>query len=107
ASYGPQCGTVLVDTGIASAILGLPRSRRPPSMRTTIPDGTVIRVDVGSAPPALSERFTAGVSGQPLTPKAIRWAGDPKPFVNTGRHPIALYDYLFDDASGKLGFKRS
>ena len=28
-----------------------------------------------------------------------------RPFVNTGRHPIALYDYLFDDASGKMGFR--
>ena len=72
-------------------------------MRTTIPDGTQIRITVGSAPPALSYRFTTGASGQPLTPKAIRWASDPKPFVNTGRHPIALYDYLFDDGAGKVG----
>jgi hypothetical protein len=105
--YPRRCGTVLVDTGIASAIIGLPRSQRPASMRSSIPSGTPIRVDVGlrSGPSILSFGFTTGASGQPLTPKSIRWAAGSEPFVNTGRHPIALYDYLFDDASGTVGFR--
>jgi hypothetical protein len=105
--YPRQCGTVLVDTGIASAILGLPRARRPASLSSSIPDGTAIRVEVGprSGPSALSFGFTTGASAQPLTPKSIRWAAGSQPFVNTGRHPIALYDYLFDAASGRVGFK--
>ena len=76
-------------------------------MRSSIPDGTPIRVEVGlrSGPSVLSYGFTTGASAQPLAPTSIRWAGGSKPFVNTGRHPISLYDYLFDHASGKLGFK--
>jgi hypothetical protein len=106
-TYPRQCGTVLVDTGIASAILGLPKPKRPASMRTSIPNGTPIRVDVGlrSGPSALSFGFTTGATAQPLTPTSIRWAGGAAPFVNTGRHPIALYDYLFDAGSGKVGFR--
>jgi anti-sigma regulatory factor (Ser/Thr protein kinase) len=34
-----------------------------------------------------------------------RVAAGTAPFVNTGRDPIASYDYLFDDGSGKVGFK--
>jgi len=106
-TYPRPCGTVLVDTGIASAILGLPKSKRPASMSTSIPNGTPIRVDVGprSGPSALSFGFTTGALSQPLTPTSIRWAGGSAPFVNTGRHPIALYDYLFDAGSGKVGFR--
>ena len=105
--YSPRCGTVLMDTGIASAILGLPKSQRPASLRSSIPSGTSIRISVGlgSGPSILSYGFTTGATNQPQAPTSIRWAGDPKPFVNTGRHPIALYDYLFDDGSGKVGFK--
>jgi hypothetical protein len=106
-AYPRQCGTVLVDTGLPSAIIGLPKTQRPASMRSTIPDGTPIRIDVGlpRGPSVLSYGFTTGATNQPQAPTSIRWAGDPKPFVNTSRHPIALYDYLFDDGSGRVGFK--
>jgi hypothetical protein len=40
-----------------------------------------------------------------MAPTSIRWAAGTAPFDNTGRDPIASYDYLFDDGSGKVGFK--
>lgn len=107
--YGPQCGTLLVDTGIASAILGLPKSQRPSSISSSIPNGERIQIDVASssaATPILSYGFTAGVPG-PMSPTSIRWAAGMAPFVNTGRRPISRYKYLFDAGSGKVGFKRT
>jgi hypothetical protein len=101
--YGARCGTVLVDTGIASAILALPRSQRPRSIASSIPAGERVLVTVGSNP-ILSYGFAVG-DGGPTTPTSIRWAGGTTPFVNTGRRLISRNDYLFDAGSGKLGFK--
>jgi hypothetical protein len=105
--YGPRCGTVLVDTGIASAILGLPRSQRPPAIATSIPAGQRIAIDVAQnarTSPVLSYSFRVGDRG-PSTPTAIRWAAGKAPFVNTGRRPISQHSYLFDAGSGAVGFK--
>jgi hypothetical protein len=106
--YIPQCGTLLVDTGIASAILGLPKSQRPSSISSSIPNDERIQIDVAAstaATPILSYAFTTGVPG-PTAPTSIRWAAGTAPFVNTGRRPISRYRYLFDAGSGKVGFKR-
>jgi hypothetical protein len=105
AGYPPRCGTVLVDTGIPSAILGLPRSQRPPSIANTIPDGAQIGVALPTtSSPVFSYSFAVG-DGGPMTPTSIRWAAEKTPFMNTGRRPISGYDYLFDDGSGYVGFK--
>ena len=106
AGYPAQCGTVLMDTGIASAILGLPRPQRPPGIAARIPDGESVQIAVGSrgASPILSYGFAVG-DGGPTTPTRLRWAGDPSAFVNTGRRVISSYDYLYDAGSGRLGFR--
>ena len=103
--YPAQCGTVLVDTGLRSAILGLRRSERPGSIASGIPDGEQIRISLPSvSSPTFSYSFTTG-DGGPMTPSSIRWANDKAPFVNTGRRPLSRYDYLFDDGAGRVGFK--
>jgi hypothetical protein len=105
--YNAQCGTVLVDTGIASAILGLPKSLRPSSILTSIPTGEQLQIDVvasSTVTPILSYNFTTGTAS-PMAPTSIRWAAGTAPFVNTGRRPISSDDYLFDAGSGKVGFK--
>jgi hypothetical protein len=106
--YAPQCGTVLVDTGIDSAILGLSKSQRPASIASSIPSGEQIQIALptaSTATPILSYSFTTGATGNPMAPTSIRWAAGTAPFVNTGRNPISSYDYLFDAGSGKVGFK--
>ena len=104
-TYQQQCGSVLVDTGIASAILALPLAQRPASMQTKIPDGTKVAIDVGpSGAPAFTYDFTTG-AGSPVTPTSIRWASGSPAFINTGRALIAQHDYLFDAGSGRLGFR--
>jgi hypothetical protein len=106
--YKSQCGTVLVDTGIASAILALPKSQRPASMKKKIPKHTKVQISVGTtgAAPAFTYGFTTGGSS-PVTPTSIRWAAGSPPFVNTGRDVISQHDYLFDAGSGRLGFRSS
>jgi hypothetical protein len=106
--YAPQCGTVLVDTGIDSAILGLPTAQRPSSIASSIPDGEHIQIQLPTASTAnaiLSYSFATGDTGNPMAPTSIRWAAGTAPFVNTGRDPISRYDYLFDAGSGKVGFR--
>jgi hypothetical protein len=53
--------------------------------------------------------------GLPLTGTtvALRQQGNPAarwsrsgPFVNTGRHLLADYDYLFDAEAGHIGFRK-
>lgn len=104
--YPAQYGTVLVDTGIAGAILGLPRSLRPPSIRHAVPDGERVQISVGfpMTTPVLSYGFAVG-DGGPTTPLSIRWAAGSSAFVNTGRRLLSRYEYLFDAASGRVGFK--
>ncbi|MBA3716881.1 MAG: hypothetical protein H0W87_01465 [Actinobacteria bacterium] len=103
--YASLCGTMLVDTGINSAILGLARSQRPPSIPDTIPDGVSINFAAPSTVnPVASYTFTTG-SGEPPAPTSVRWAAGSAPFVNTGRNLIARFNYLFDDGSGRVGFK--
>lgn len=110
-SFKPQCGTVLVDTGIDSAILQLAASLRPRPMqkKKLIPAHTPIRISVGpSRKPGFSYGFTTGGT-TPVTPTSIRWAAATRstpPFVNTGRDVISRYDYLFDAGSGKVGFRK-
>jgi hypothetical protein len=97
---------VLVDTGLASAILGLPKPERPKSISSSIPAHERIDITIGGPQrsPILAYGFAVGDRG-PTTPTSIRWAGGHAPFVNTGRRLISAYDYLFDAGSGKVGFK--
>jgi hypothetical protein len=108
AGYPARCGTVLVDTGIAGAILGLPRAQRPRSIAGAIPAGESVAVTIdtpkSSGRPPLAYGFRVG-DGGPMTPTKIRWAADKAPFVNTGRRPISKNGYLFDAGAGRVGFK--
>jgi hypothetical protein len=102
---GPFCGQLLMDTGISSMILALPDAQRPGSLTPTIPDGTTIAISVpSSTSPSFSYSFTtsATTNANPMAPTSQRWASG-APFINTGRHVIASYDYLYDPGCGKVG----
>jgi hypothetical protein len=102
-----HCGTILVDTGIGTMIVGLAPAQRPPTMQDTIPNGTRINIGIPTfTNPALGYTVTTGATDDPLAPQgnpAARWAQN-GPFVNTGRHLLAGYDYLFDADAGHIGF---
>ncbi|MFC7332741.1 hypothetical protein [Rhodocista pekingensis] len=113
-----SCGTMLLDTGITTMIVGLAEADRP-----AVPDGTVLTVTSpgpAAAGAAFSYSFTIGEPphgapyhapvdpAQPMSPGQVRW-GQPHAdgaFVNTGIHPIAGYDYHYDAGCGQLGFRR-
>jgi hypothetical protein len=105
--YAHMCGTILVDTGLASMIVSRAESLRPPDIKTAIPDGTPIEI---AAPaferPIMHYRFSVGDRG-PLSPTSIRWssAAGNGAFVNTGRNVIRGYDYLYDAKCGRVGFR--
>jgi len=105
--YTRMCGTLLVDTGLASMIVSRAPSLRPPDIRSSIPDGTGIEI---AAPafeqPVMHYRFSVGDPG-PLSPTSIRWssAAGNAAFVNTGRKVIRGYDYLYDAKCGRVGFR--
>lgn len=103
-----HCGTLLVDTGIGTMILGLDTAQRPPTLHDTIPNGTRIRIGTPDfTNPALELPLTTGAPADTLAPQgnpAARWSRT-GPFVNTGRHLLAGYDYLFDADTGHIGFR--
>lgn len=105
--YRNICGTILVDTGIASMIVSRARGLRPADIRSAIPAGTAIEI---AAPalgrPVMQYRFSVN-DRTPLSPTAIRWsnAAGNGAFVNTGRNLIRGYDYLYDAKCGRVGFR--
>jgi len=102
---GPFCGELLMDTGIASMILALPVAQRPSTLTPTIPNGVAIAISMPSATmPAFSYSFTTSgtTNTNPMAPSSQRWASG-SAFINTGRHVIARYDYLYDPGCGKVG----
>ena len=103
------CGTVLVDTGIPTMIVGLNPAQRPPTIRDTIPKGTRIRIGIPTfTDPALAYSVTTGAADDGPAPQgnpAARWSQS-GPFVNTGQHLLADYDYMFDAEAGHIGFRK-
>ncbi len=105
--YERMCGTLLVDTGLASMIVSRAPVLRPADIRSEIPNGTAI--DIASPAferPIMHYRFSVGDRGA-LSPTSIRWssATGNSAFVNTGRNVIRAYDYLYDAKCGRVGFR--
>jgi hypothetical protein len=57
--------------------------------------------------------FTLGEGTNAMAPTAsaedpaARWAdASSTPSVNTGRHVVAGYDYMYDASCGRIGYKR-
>jgi hypothetical protein len=105
--YKNMCGTILVDTGLASMIVSRAPALRPADIRNNIPDGTVVGIASPTfEKPVMHYRFSVGDRG-PLSPTSIRWssAAGNGAFVNTGRNVIRGYDYLYDAKCGRVGFR--
>ena len=114
------CGTMLMDTGIGDMYLNLRRGARPAGLNhcaggpnCVVPDLTVVQINSGTTTvsPQMCYQFTTGATNSPpITPEpsSVNWsttASDPTmKFVNTGRHPLAWFTYLYDSACGQIGF---
>jgi hypothetical protein len=115
------CGTMLMDTGIGDMYLNLRRDARPAGLNQctsgkncVVPDLTVVQINSGkstAAPPICYQFATNATNTPPITPEpsSVNWstsASDPTmKFVNTGRHPLAWFTYLYDSACGQIGFQ--
>lgn len=110
------CGQMLMDTGIGSMIVNLPPDQRPTEIATAdpLPDGLEIKIAApDQSAPVMDYSFTLGDDTNPMAPTAsaedpaARWADASSiPSVNTGRHVVAGYDYMYDASCGRIGYKR-
>lgn len=114
------CGTILMDTGIGDMYLNLRQSARPAGLNQctggkncVVPDLTIVQINSGNSavsPPMCYQFVTDATNSPPITPEpsSVNWstsASDPTmKFVNTGRHPLAWFTYLYDSACGQIGF---
>lgn len=110
------CGTALLDVGIDSMFIDLPKSLWPAGTYNTnnkVPEGTDMVILMGVLnSPAMQYDFTA-VEGTPPpvnspTPTSVQWINSTATgmvFVNTGRRPLYLYNYFYEGQCGQVGFK--
>jgi len=109
-SWGTQCGRPLIDTGIAGGILTTPAAMRPTQLATKSPGqldlGVEVDITVPAAPAVATYSFVIG-AGDPSTPDYVylRDSTDGTLHINTSRHLLAAYDYLFDARDGAIGFR--
>lgn len=121
---GPICsaGSLLVDTGVSQSYITVPTAvryateREPDaSARKVLIDvlakGTEVQISVPGAvtaerAPVVQTRYRVGGS-DPITPyQVISWSSDSRaPFVNTGRHFLRQYQFLYDARQGYVGLK--
>ena len=105
-SAGSICGTMLVDTGIAYAILEAPPAQRPQPVSDVLAAGTdLVVTSPNPQVPVLRYAFRTGDTAAGAAPQA-RWAAySGRPFINTGRGLLMSNDYLFDAECGRIGFR--
>jgi hypothetical protein len=114
-SWGTQCGRPLIDTGIAGGILTAPDAMLPTQLATKVPGQLDVGVQVDvtfqatpdqAAPVAAIYTFVIGAD-DPSTPDYVylRDSTDGTVHINTSRHLLVVYDYLFDALDGAIGFR--
>jgi hypothetical protein len=109
-SFGSPCGRPLVDTGIAGGILTMPAAMLPTQLATQDPGeldvGVAVEVTLPAAPAVATYSFVIGAAGA-QTPDYVylRDSTDGTLHINTSRHLLAVYDYLFDARDGAIGFR--
>lgn len=109
------CGTALLDVGIDYMFIDLPRAQWPVGTYNAddlVPAGVNMSILMGAVnSPAMNYSFNAVIGNAPsgtATPEKVQWidsTGTGQIFVNTGRRPLYIYDYLYDGQCGQVGFK--
>ncbi|CEG56896.1 hypothetical protein [Legionella fallonii] len=109
------CGTALLDVGIDSMFIDLPRAQWPTgtyNSKDEVPAGVDMSILMGAlSTPAMQYSFSA-VDGSPPShspaPTVVQWINSTATgmvFVNTGRRPLYIYNYFYDGQCGQVGFK--
>jgi hypothetical protein len=105
------CGTSLLDVGIDSMFIDLPRAQWPAGTHDSsdeVPVGTTMTITLDeTSTPIVAYTFNA-VQGTPppnsATPSSVQWIDSSQIFVNTGRRPLYKYDYFYQGQCGQVGF---
>lgn len=117
---GPICssGTVLVDTGIPQSYMTVPTdikfstvqqadASEPSRQIAVLAPGTAVAVNIPGLPNLIATDAFAVGGGTPVEPvQVIPWSSDQRPpFINTGRHVLRQFQFLYDAANGYIGLK--
>ena len=111
----PFCGTALLDVGIDYMFIDLPKAQWPAGTHDAndlVPAGVTMHISMGDqSSPAMHYNFNAVQSDPPsatATPSKVQWIDTTSTgmkFVNTGRRPLYIYNYLYNGQCGQVGFK--
>ncbi len=116
---GTFCGTMLMDTGIGDMYLNLYAPLWPAHYCESglVPNGTVVQINSGTSTSSPPMCYRYAVNNDVPTPEPTPVTPAPSitncienptdttiKFVNTGRHPLAWFDYMYDAACGQVGF---
>lgn len=110
------CGTALLDVGINSMFIDLPKSLWPAGTHDAndkVPAGIDMEILMGSSStPAMHYNFST-VNGNPPyhspAPVSVQWINSTATgmiFVNTGRRPLYVSNYFYEGQCGQVGFKQ-
>jgi hypothetical protein len=99
---------LLMDCGVGNTIVQAPKDVGPPvvSHLDPVQSGQRVNVYLDGLPQPLY-RFTVG-DARTGAPAKLLWGHnlhDGMSFINTGRHALSQFDYLFDGELGVLGFR--
>lgn len=113
-SVPPQCGSLLLDTGLAYAILQVPNGQEPPTSgpapgndRRLVANGQRIQVTIPTLGSSPFYAFAVGGSG---APRQVQWGhllSNGQPFFNISRFALSQTDYLYDSTDGRIGLRPS
>jgi hypothetical protein len=115
ASPNQFCGTALLDVGIDYMFIDLPKAQWPAGTHNSsdqVPAGVDMEILMGSSvmPAPLQYPFTTVLPptsppANTATPTQVQWIDNPTIFVNTGRRPLYIYNYLYNGQCGQVAFK--
>ncbi len=109
------CGTALLDVGIDYMFIDLPKAQWPAGTydsNNRVPAGINMSILMGVvSAPSMQYSYTTVQSNPPAgtaTPAYVQWedtTASGSVFVNTGRRPLYIYDYLYNGQCGQVGFQ--
>jgi hypothetical protein len=114
ASPNQFCGTALLDVGIDYMFIDLPRAQWPAGTHNSsdqVPAGVSMQIVMGGTTLAAPLQYPFTTVLPPTTPPTdgtptqVQWIDNPTIFVNTGRRPLYIYNYLYNGQCGQVAFK--
>ena len=111
-SVPPQCGSLLLDTGLSYAIVQVPSGVEPPTVpatsgndRPTVTNGQTVEVTIPALGATPIYQF---VTGSKNAPQSVQWGHNLHAgtnFFNISRFALSGTDYLYDATHGRVGFR--